>query len=995
MNENNETVKPITYIEKGNYLFNIIKIIPHSPTNIEKIGITIYRKTLEINFMSEASIDLLLNNKSNFVESYANIGFVNLHGFLAFIYASNEDIKEKEKMIVGNNQYSFIIKKLYNIHCFIISYYVPSRLRKKLKNEFVKIGKYLVEEELYFCHNPYRFDIDICNQIHIFQDKSFKYKLFNESFQYNEKFSPKICKKILTYLVKGFFKHIVYNTLSNEKEKDYINIALRFKAYENNNYLIEVEMFIASFQNKKYFQNLFYLYYNSIKDDKISNLKNLLEKWENNINNVTFYDKIKNSNSKYGIIINLCDSNNNSLLEEKINNLNNIEIFNINLHNDNEIEKNLNNYLKDVGYNYKFNNTDYNSQNKLLVVTGYNFEILFSFSKIVAFTMYATFLKERGIPNNIINNRKEEFYKNFKYFEKKVQKFHKKENIKIQFVEDLDIFKDCLYSENLENNFSKRKSLNINIGDKEFIMITPDKNEDNEFVIIDTLKNNDNEIKNIDNKLNDNNKENDIKNINNNNIKEEKNEENSQFDELLYENINPEEKSEKENLEENIEKIENNENNSNNISDYQFCEEDNNLNINEEKNILSKQNTMTIFIGTFNVNALESDLIKSINLEEFLFPEKLKEHFHPDNIPTFYCIGLEETVELNTKNVLIKPKNKNNKADLWEERISGELQQRYNYFLQCKLKLVGILLLVYVKSTEIKYLNDIHVNILKSGFIGLGNKGCCFFEVKYKNLAFGFCSCHLPAGQKEKNYINRKETFKHILDFQVNKEYEFYKNDIFFIFGDLNFRSQKIGLIDLQNHVKISENSTKKNTKDLKNKNILRHSVDIPTCKTFQKKLENNSSESLFGVEYNTSNNINKKSNNLEKNKDKKEKEIDYYNNHSNNDNNKKENEKKCKMDENTFLQFFFKEFLAIEELQNLKEKQLFIYNVSEDIIRFPPTYKYIKGTDLYNLSKRVPSWTDRILFKKGNRIKSLFYDRICLNFSDHKPIVGLFEISL
>ena len=965
--------------------------------------------------MSEASIDLLLNNKSNFVESYANIGFVNLHGFLAFIYASNEDIKEKEKMIVGNNQYSFIIKKLYNIHCFIISYYVPSRLRKKLKNEFVKIGKYLVEEELYFCHNPYRFDIDICNQIHIFQDKSFKYKLFNESFQYNEKFSPKICKKILTYLVKGFFKHIVYNTLSNEKEKDYINIALRFKAYENNNYLIEVEMFIASFQNKKYFQNLFYLYYNNIKDDKISNLKNLLEKWENNINNVTFYDKIKNSNSKYGIIINLCDSNNNSLLEEKINNLNNIEIFNINLHNDNEIEKNLNNYLKDVGYNYKFNNTDYNSQNKLLVVTGYNFEILFSFSKIVAFTMYATFLKERGIPNNIINNRKEEFYKNFKYFEKKVQKFHKKENIKIQFVEDLDIFKDCLYSENLENNFSKRKSLNINIGDKEFIMITPDKNEDNEFVIIDALKNNDNEIKNIDNKLNDNNKENDIKNINNNNIKEEKNEENSQFDELLYENINPEEKSEKENLEENIEKIENNENNSNNISDDQFCEEDNNLNINEEKNILSKQNTMTIFIGTFNVNALESDLIKSINLEEFLFPEKLKEHFHPDNIPTFYCIGLEETVELNTKNVLIKPKNKNNKADLWEERISGELQQRYNYFLQCKLKLVGILLLVYVKSTEIKYLNDIHVNILKSGFIGLGNKGCCFFEVKYKNLAFGFCSCHLPAGQKEKNYINRKETFKHILDFQVNKEYEFYKNDIFFIFGDLNFRTKKIGLVDLQNHIKIiigeqkygkkkknfrfsleyidkknknkekekekeNNNIDKKKRRDLKSDNL--YDVNIPDNLPNEKNMETS--------KHNKSNNksIDKK---IKKNKNKEDKD---YNNYYTN-NNKGNEIKQCNMDENTFSHYFFKEFIEDEELKKLKEHELFLYDVNEAEITFPPTYKYIKGTNFYNLSKRVPSWTDRILYKNVKQITPIYYDRIYINFSDHKPIVGLFEINI
>ena len=109
----------------------------------------------------------------------------------------------------------------------------------------------------------------------------------------------------------------------------------------------------------------------------------------------------------------------------------------------------------------------------------------------------------------------------------------------------------------------------------------------------------------------------------------------------------------------------------------------------------------------------------------------------------------------------------------------------------------------------------------------------------------------------------------------------------------------------------------------------------------------------------------------------------------------KKIMKKKIKMDEETFIKFFFQEFRENEELTNLKENELFIYNVDEALIKFPPTYKYIKGTDFYNLSKRVPSWTDRILFKQGNRINPIFYDRICINFSDHKPIVGLFEINI
>ena len=330
MTEINEKVKSVTYIENGKYLFNLIKIIPHSVTNIEKIGITIYKKTLEINILNRDSIDLILSYKSNFVESCANIGFVNLYGFLAFLYASNEDIQEKEKSMVGNNnQFAFRINKIYNIHCFIISFSVPLQLKKTLKNEFEKIGKFLVGEELFFCHNPYRFDLDISNPFQVFQSQNFKYKLY-ESFEYNEKFSPKIYNKFLTHIVKGFFKHISFSSTSSN-QKDSLNISIRFKIYENNNYLIEIEMFIASSINKKYFQNLFYLYFNNQNND-VSNLKEILTKWEDTINNVNFYDKNKNNNSlDQGLIINLYDSNDSEdELTEQINNLKNIKIFSLN-----------------------------------------------------------------------------------------------------------------------------------------------------------------------------------------------------------------------------------------------------------------------------------------------------------------------------------------------------------------------------------------------------------------------------------------------------------------------------------------------------------------------------------------------------------------------------------------------------------------------------------------------------------------------------------------
>ena len=129
--------------------------------------------------------------------------------------------------------------------------------------------------------------------------------------------------------------------------------------------------------------------------------------------------------------------------------------------------------------------------------------------------------------------------------------------------------------------------------------------------------------------------------------------------------------------------------------------------------------------------------------------------------------------------------------------------------------------------------------------------------------------------------------------------------------------------------------------------------------------------------------------------KKKEKKEIENYKNYYSNKTKGSDKKKSCSMEENAFIQYFLNDFLEDEELKKLKENELFAYDVDEADITFPPTYKYVKGTDLYNLTKRVPSWTDRILYKRGSKITPIFYDRILINFSDHKPIVGLFEIDV
>jgi hypothetical protein len=65
--------------------------------------------------------------------------------------------------------------------------------------------------------------------------------------------------------------------------------------------------------------------------------------------------------------------------------------------------------------------------------------------------------------------------------------------------------------------------------------------------------------------------------------------------------------------------------------------------------------------------------------------------------------------------------------------------------------------------------------------------------------------------------------------------------------------------------------------------------------------------------------------------------------------------------------------------------------------ITFAPTYKYDVGTDNYDTSekKRAPAWCDRLLYRGRNRIKQLDYRRHEVRVSDHRPVTGLFQLTV
>lgn len=85
------------------------------------------------------------------------------------------------------------------------------------------------------------------------------------------------------------------------------------------------------------------------------------------------------------------------------------------------------------------------------------------------------------------------------------------------------------------------------------------------------------------------------------------------------------------------------------------------------------------------------------------------------------------------------------------------------------------------------------------------------------------------------------------------------------------------------------------------------------------------------------------------------------------------------------------------DQFYKIKNSERDFNIINEGRICFNPTYKFMKGINDYDYNEkkiRVPSWTDRIFYINKNGIKNIMYNSInTLNYSDHKPVVAVFEI--
>ena len=231
--------------------------------------------------------------------------------------------------------------------------------------------------------------------------------------------------------------------------------------------------------------------------------------------------------------------------------------------------------------------------------------------------------------------------------------------------------------------------------------------------------------------------------------------------------------------------------------------------------LYAEKSTIKIYIATWNVGAANDNLI---SLEKLLLLPLIE-------MPNIYFIGFQEIVPLNSLNVISNEKN-NLIFEKWNMRILNIINsyKEINYMKIAEMNLGGIAFFAYVKNSDIDYIKDSSFifEYIKTGLGGTAsNKGSCIFSFNYYNTSISVSCSHLCAGASKNK--NRIDELIEILDFKVNNiekknvnnlinskdEFDisnidlnnntntntninnnslFRNSDIFFIFGDLNFR---------------------------------------------------------------------------------------------------------------------------------------------------------------------------------------------------------------
>jgi phosphatidylinositol-bisphosphatase len=166
--------------------------------------------------------------------------------------------------------------------------------------------------------------------------------------------------------------------------------------------------------------------------------------------------------------------------------------------------------------------------------------------------------------------------------------------------------------------------------------------------------------------------------------------------------------------------------------------------------------TVKIFCGTWNVNAKKQEG----GLTDWLLPKETMRDQGPADV---YAIGFQEMVDLNAMNVALDSGKSQQRSTFWQQTITECLQSVGQYTIIAEKHLVGLLLVVLVKSSLHQYVKDVRTASLGVGIMGmLGNKGGVSVRLCLYDTSICFVCAHLAAHRE--NVAGRNSDFKNIYE---------------------------------------------------------------------------------------------------------------------------------------------------------------------------------------------------------------------------------------